>query len=63
MTREELNKLSLNELLTKMGWSKAFFAKRILVHPRTVRRWAITQPRIAILYLRLIIRESGGCDD
>ena len=49
----------MDDLLNEVGWSQAFFAKRIGVSTRTVNRWVLGKNRgqgypVAMAYLYMI---------
>ena len=47
----------MNELLSRLGWSKAFLARRLEVSETTVGKWCRKDPpRTVMLYLELIDR-------
>jgi len=52
----------MEELLGKIGWSKAEFAKRAGVSYKTVLNWRTNPPRLAIMYLETVARLIGGRD-
>ena len=52
----------LDEHLTRIGWSQAYFSERIKVHPKTVQRWVrgeMEPPHSVYLYLDLVERGMG----
>lgn len=52
----------LDEHLTRIGWSQAYFSERIKVHPKTVQRWVrgeMEPPQSVYLYLDLVERGMG----
>lgn len=44
------------ELLGRLGWSKARLARRLGVHANTVSAWGGEAPGYALAYLRLAVR-------
>ena len=49
------------ELLESLGWSQAYFARRVGVSEKTVGRWCKGNPDpVAMAYLRLVMRVIGG---
>jgi len=54
----------MTELLTKLGWSQAFFARKVGVSTQTVSRWCNGEPNsVAMTYLRLTVRLLGVSDE
>ena len=47
---------TMSELLSKLGWSKAHFARMSGVDVRTVSRWIESEPELPMRYLRLCVR-------
>ena len=55
-----INLLELETLLGKIGWSQAYFGKRLGVTPKTVGKWVKEgAPEYALAYLKLIVRMIG----
>ena len=50
--------------LKVLGWSRAEFARRVQLSPRTVTRWGKRPPFWAVLYVELLaqLREMSGCN-
>ncbi len=47
----------MNELLERVGWSQAEFARRVGVTANTVSKWCKGQPSsVALAYLELVDR-------
>ena len=56
--------MELDELLSRVGWSKVYFAGHIGVNERTVRDWCVGGHggpgyRVAVRYLELVARILG----
>ena len=50
----------MGDLLDKLGWSQAYFAKRVGVTEQTVGRWVRGDPpRLAVVYLEQCCRLLG----
>ena len=47
----------MKDLLEKLGWSQAEFARKIGVSTKTVNRWSKGEPpRIVLIYLELVVK-------
>jgi DNA-binding transcriptional regulator YiaG len=47
-------------LLDELGWSQAYFARRVGVSEKTVSRWCKGEPNsVAMAYLELVKRVLG----
>ncbi len=50
----------MNELLSRIGWSQAFFARHLGITEQTVGRWCKENPNpVAMKYLELVVRMVG----
>lgn len=50
----------MSVLLEKLGWSQAYFAKRVGVDEKTVSRWCLGKGNpVAEAYLELCVRLLG----
>lgn len=50
----------MTDLLSKVGWSQAFFARHIGVDEKTVSRWCNDNPNpVAMKYLAFVVRTLG----
>jgi len=49
----------MNELLARIGWSQAYFARHLGVSARTVARWDKNPNPVAMKYLEFVVRMMG----
>lgn len=52
--------MAMSELLDRLGWSQAYFARHVGVSEKTVSRWCKVGPDpVAMKYLELVVRMLG----
>lgn len=46
----------MDDLLVRIGWSRAQLSRRLEVSEKTVSRWQYNTPTVVILYLELVAK-------